>query len=142
MARYRVSALTAVGSTTLPIISLYGSTTVRPRLKELALFNTGLSPVQLKLIRLSTLGTATGLTEVADIAENPAPIAAAYGTHSGTAPTITAGDLYRMYLPSGGGIVLGFDEGIVIPAVANAGLGVVVSAGTGQICEAMLSWEE
>jgi hypothetical protein len=40
-------------------------------------------------------------------------------------------------------VVLTFpDEGIVIPATANAGLAVVVSAGTGQVCEATMVWRE
>jgi hypothetical protein len=145
MPRYMVSAITAAGSTTLPIISLYGGTTVRPRLVELAIFNTTAVAVSLKLVRVTTTGTqGTALTEMPQIFEDTAAIATAFNTHS-IAPTITTGDLYRFTLGAaiGSGVVLTFpDEGIVIPATANAGLAVVVSAGTGQVCEATMVWRE
>jgi hypothetical protein len=145
MPRYMVSALTGAGSTTLPIISLYGGTTVRPRLVELAIFNTTAVAVSLKLVRVTTTGTqGTALTEMPQIFEDTAAIATAFNTHS-IAPTITTGDLYRFTLGAaiGSGVVLTFpDEGVVIPATANAGLAVVVSAGTGQVCEATMVWRE
>ena len=145
MARYTVSALTTAGSTTLPIISLYGGTTVRPRLRELHLFNTTATAVQLKLVRLTTTGTqGTALTEMPLVPEDPAAVAAAFNTHS-VAPTITSGDLWRTQLGAaiGSGVIVTFpDQGIVIPATANNGLGVVVSTGTGQACEATLIWDE
>lgn len=146
MARYSVAALTTAGSTTLPIISLYGGTTVRPRLRELHLFNTTATAVSLKLVRVTTTGTqGTALTEVPMIQEDPAAIATAFNTHSG-APTITTGDLWRGVLGAaiGSGVILSFPDpgGLVIPPTANAGLAVVVSAGTGQAVEATLIWDE
>jgi|KBSMisStaDraftv2_1062788.scaffolds.fasta_scaffold817480_1 hypothetical protein len=145
MAKYRVSALTSAGSTTLPIISLYGGTTVRPRLRELHLFNTTTTAVSLKLVRVTTTGTqGAGLTEMQEIAEDTAAIATAFQTHT-VAPTITSGDLERVVLGAaiGSGVMLTFgDGGIVIPATANNGLAVVVSTGTGQVVEATLVWEE
>ena len=143
MARYAVAALTGAGSTVLPIISLYASASTRPRIRELALFNTGAAAVQLKLARLTTAGTTgTALTEMPLVPEDPPALAAAFNTHS-AGPTITAGDLYRLYLPAGGGTILTFpDQGLVIPMLANNGIGVVVSTGTGQICEATLIWDE
>jgi|SRR5881392_1921913 hypothetical protein len=145
MARYNASALTSAGSTTLPIISIYGGTTVRPRLRELALFNTTATQVQLKLVRLSTAGTrGSAITILPQVSEDTAAIATVYQTHT-VAPTITSGDLYRVVLGAaiGSGVVLTFPEGgIVIPATANAGLGVVVSTGTGQVVEATLTWDE
>jgi hypothetical protein len=145
VARYTVSALTTAGSTTLPIISLYGGTTVRPKLRELALFNTTATAVTLKLVRVTTTGTqGTALTEMPLISEDPAAIATAFNTHS-VAPTITAGDLYRIPLGAaiGSGVILTFpDPGINIPPTANAGLAVVVASGTGQACEVSMIWEE
>jgi hypothetical protein len=143
MARYSASCLTSAGSTTLPIMSLYGSTSVRPRLRELGVFNTTATAVSLKLIRVSTTGTqGTALTEMQDIPEDPVSVAQAFNTHT-VAPTITTGDIYRFFLPGNGGVILTFpDGGIVIPATANAGLAIVVSTGTGQVCEATLRWDE
>ena len=145
MARYTASAVTTAGSTTLPIISLYGGTTVRPKLRELAIFNTTATAVALKLVRVTSAGTqGTALTEMPLIPEDPAAVATAFNTHS-VAPTITTGDLYRFDLGAaiGSGVVLTFPEpGISIPATANNGLAVVVSSGTGQACDCTLIWDE
>jgi hypothetical protein len=146
MARYSVSALTTAGSTTLPIISLYGGTTVRPRVREVHLFNTTTTAVSLKLVRLTTAGTqGTALTEMPMIQEDPAALAQAFNTHS-VAPTITTGDIWRTVLGAavGSGVIVTFPDpgGLVIPMVANNGIGVVVSSGTGQAVEATLVWDE
>jgi hypothetical protein len=145
MPRYMVSALTTAGSTTLPIISLYGATTVRVKIREIALFNTTTTAVSLKIVRVTTAGTAgTALTEMPLIPEDPAALATAFNTHT-VAPTITTGDLYRVVLGAaiGSGVVLKFEQtGLGIPATANNGIAVVVSTGTGQACEATIIWEE
>jgi hypothetical protein len=145
VARYTASALTTAGSTTLPIISLYGGTTVRPKLREVHLFNTTTTAVFLKLVRVTTTGTqGTALTEMPLIPEDPAAVATAHNTHS-VAPTITTGDIWRGALGAavGSGVIITFPEpGLGIPATANNGLAVVVSTGTGQACEATLIWDE
>lgn len=144
MSRFTASAVTTAGSTTLPIISLYGGTTVLPRLRELHLFNTTSTAVFLKLVRVTTTGTqGTGLTEMAQDGVATA-LATAFNTHS-VGPTITSGDLWRGSLGAaiGSGVVLTWpDIGLVIPATANAGLAVVVSTGTGQAVDATLIWDE
>jgi hypothetical protein len=145
MARYTVSAVTTAGSTTLPIISLYGATTVRPRIAEIHLFNTTVTAVMLKVVRVSTAGTVgAALTEMPLVTEDPAALAAAFNTHS-VAPTITSGDLWRGSLGAaiGSGVILTFPgHGLVIPATANAGVAVVVSTGTGQAVDATIIWDE
>lgn len=145
MARYTASALTTAGSTTLPIISLYGGTTCRPVIREIHLFNTTATSVFLKVVRVSTTGTqGTALTEMPLVGEDVAAVATAFNTHSG-APTITSGDLWRGALGAaiGSGVILTFGgEGITIPATANAGVAVVVSTGTGQAVEATIIWDE
>jgi hypothetical protein len=146
MARYTVSAVTTAGSTTLPVISLYGGTTVRPRIREIHLFNTTATAVFLKVVRVSTTGTVgTALTEMSMVSEDPAAIATAFNTHS-VAPTITTGDLWRGSLGAaiGSGVILTFPDpgGLVIPPTANAGIAVVVSTGTGQAVDATIIWDE
>lgn len=145
MARYTVAAVTTAGSTTLPIISLYGGTTVRPRLREIHLFNTTTIAVNLKVVRVTTTGTqGTALTEMPLVPEDPAAIATAFNTHS-VAPTITTGDLWRGSLGAaiGSGVILTYpDQGLVIPATANNGIAVVVAAGTGQAVDATIIWDE
>jgi hypothetical protein len=146
MARYTVSAVTTAGSTTLPIISLYGGTTVRPRIREIHLFNTTTTAVFLKVVRVTTTGTqGTALTEVSMIQEDPAAIATAFNTHS-VAPTVTTGDIWRGSLGAaiGSGVILTFPDpgGLVIPPTANNGIAVIVSTGTGQAVDATIIWDE
>lgn len=144
MPRYIASTITGAGSTTLPIAALYGTSGVRAKVAEIHMFNTTATTVSLKLVRLTTTGTqGTALTEMPLIQEDQASIAQAFATHS-VAPTVTAGDLWRGVLGSaiGAGIILTFPSPIVIPNTANNGLGVLVSAGTGQICEVTFIWDE
>lgn len=144
MTRYTASTITGAGSSTLPVMSLYAGTTVRPHIREIHIFNTTATAVSLKIARLSTTGTqGTALTEMALVPEDRAAIATAFATHSG-APTITAGDLWRGVLGAaiGAGVILTFpEEGLVIDKVANAGVG-IVPTGTGQILECTIMWDE
>jgi hypothetical protein len=146
MARYTVSAVTTAGSTTLPLISLYGGTTVRPRIREIHLFNTTATAVFLKVVRVTTTGTVgTALTEMPLVFEDPAALTTGFNTHS-VAPTITTGDIWRGSLGAavGSGVILTFPDpgGLTIPMVANAGIAVVVSTGTGQAVDATIIWDE
>jgi hypothetical protein len=145
LARYTVSAVTTAGSTTLPIISLYGATTVRARVREVHLFNVSTTAVFLKIVRVTTTGTVgSALTEMPLVPEDPAALATAFNTHS-VAPTVTTGDLWRGSLgaATGSGVILTFpDQGLVIPATANNGIAVIVSTGTGQAVDATIIWDE
>lgn len=143
MAKFSAACLTTAGSSTLPISSIYGTTTVRPRLAELSVFNTTATAVSLRLVRVTTAGTrGTTLTTMPDIFEEPASVATAYNTHT-VAPTISTGDLYRFVLGAavGSGFVMTWPDGLVIPATANAGLA-LVPVGTGQACEVTWRWLE
>ena len=53
MARYSAGITTAAGSTTLPIISLYGIAAVNGRIVEIGVTNTTTTSVGLKIVRLS-----------------------------------------------------------------------------------------
>lgn len=145
MADYVAGGLTTAGSTTLPICALLGGTTVRPRITEIGVFNTTATAVALKLCRLSTAGTAGAtLTSAALRPEDPASIALLKNTYSSTAPTTT--DLgYRTVLGAaiGSGVVWTFGaDGLVVPATANAAIGILVENGTGQACQVYYCWYE
>lgn len=148
MARFSAGVLTTAGSTTLPIISLYGSASaVTPSIVEIGVFNTTSTAVALKLVRLTTTGTqGTNLTEAAVNPEvNPATaVATAWGTHSG-APTLGNDLGYRCVLGAavGSGFVWTFGaRGLSVTNAANAGIGVIVENGTGQACQAYIVWDE
>jgi hypothetical protein len=147
MARYSAGVLTSAGSTTLPIISLYGSASVTPSIVEIGVFNTTAVAVALKLVRLTTTGTqGTGLTEAPLNPEvNPVTaVAAAFGTHT-VAPTLGNDLGYRGVLGAaiGSGLIWTFGaRGLSVTVAANAGIGVIVENGTGQACQAYITWDE
>jgi len=146
MARYAAGVLTGAGSTTLPIFALTGGTTVRPQIVEIGVSNTVATAVALKLVRISTAGTpgSTATSNQVDNPEGAVSVALAKGTYTSTGPTIA--DLgYRCQLGAavGSGWVWTFGgSGLAVPAVANAGIGIVVENGTGQACQAYVVWTE
>ncbi len=62
------------------------------------------------------------------------------GTYTSTAPTqVIAGR--RWNVPAGSTVIDTFPDGLVVPATANAAIG-VIPTGTGQICEVTFIWSE
>lgn len=145
MARFAAGVLTGTGSITLPIFALTGGTTVRPHIVEIGVSNTTATAVALKLVRLSTAGTpgSTATSNQVTDPEGPASIALAKGTYTVTATMTDLG--YRCVLGAtiGSAFIWTFgDAGLVIPATANAGVGILVENGTGQACQAYAVWDE
>jgi hypothetical protein len=146
MARFSAGDRTGAGSTTLPIISLYGGATGGGKVREIGVFNTTTTAVSLKLIRLTNTGTqGNGLTEAKhELGSGPA-LCTAFDEHT-VDPTSGGIDLgYRAILgaAAGAGIIWTFgDAGLVIPADTTEGVGVIVATGTGQVCDAYIVWDE
>jgi hypothetical protein len=146
MARFSAGVRTGAGSTTLPIISLYGGATGGGKVREIGVFNTTTTAVVLSLMRLTNTGTqGAGLTEAKhELGSGPA-LCTAFTTHS-VDPTSGGIDLgYRAILgaAAGAGIIWTFgDAGIVIPADTTEGVAVIVATGTGQVCDAYIVWDE
>jgi len=146
MARYSAGCLTNAGSTTLPIISLYGAAAATGKLREIGLFNTTDTAVALKLVRITTAGTkGAALTNAKQDPDTPAASCAAFNTHSSTGPT-TGDDLgYRCVLGAakGSGVVWTFPgDGIHVALSATGAIGVIVENGTGQAVQAYIVWDE
>lgn len=147
MGRFSAGTRTGAGSTTLPIISLYsGGASNSPKIREISVTNTTTTALAIKLIRLTTAGTqGAGLTETAHSAVNAAAVATAFTTHT-VAPTL-GGDLgYNATLgaAAGSGVIwtFGGEDGLQIPAGTGNGVGVLIATGTGQVCDASITWEE
>lgn len=136
---------TGAGSTTLPIGSLYSIAGLRPVLREVHVFNTTATAVDVAVRILTSAGTqGTGQTELCEDNTSYTPVATAFDTHSSTGPTITTGNLRTAQLGAavGSGVMWTFGPaGIVIPAGTGNGIG-VVPLGTGQICYVQFVWDE
>ncbi len=146
MADFAAGGLTGAGSTTLPIASLVGSAAVLPRIREIGLYNTSTTTaVALKLVRLTTAGTpGTGLTEAPLNPNNPeAPVATAFLTYTGTAPTLGNDLGYRCVLGALSGTIWTWEDYVLcVDDAANAAVAVIVENGTGQACQFYVRWTE
>lgn len=144
MGRYSSGTLTGAGSTTLPILSLYGNTNKQGRVREIGITNTTSTAFAVKLVRLSTEGTrGTNLTEAYHDPQAASPNCVAFGTHSG-APTLGEDLGYRGSIGAavGAGVIWTFgDTGLATGASPN-GIGVIVENGTGQAAQAYVVWDE
>lgn len=145
MPRFSAGVKTGAGSTTLPIISLYSSASVGGKIREIGVFNTTTTAVDLKLVRLTTAGTqGTGLVEGKHDPDSPAASCTAFTTHTG-APTLGDDLGYRASLGAaiGSGVIWTFGEtGMRITVGTANGIGVIVENGTGQACQAYLVFDE
>jgi len=145
MPRYSTGALTTAGSTTLPLISIYSSAGVGPKLREVGLFNTTSTAVAVKLVRLTTAGTqGSGLTEAKYDPDSAAAACTAFNTHSG-APTLGDDLGYRAALGAavGAGVIWSFgDQGLRASTGTANGIGVIIENGTGQPLQAYIVWDE
>lgn len=145
MARYSAGAKTTAGSTTLPIISIYSSASVGGKIREIGVFNTTSTSVDIKLVRVTTTGTqGAGLTEAKYDPDSGTAQCGVFNTHSGN-PTLGDDLGYRASLGAavGAGVIWTFgDQGIRTPTGTANGVGVIVENGTGQPCQAYIVWDE
>ena len=145
MARYSAGVKTGAGSTTLPIISIYGIAGVGGKVREIGVFNTTNTAFDIKLVTLTSAGTqGAGQTETKHDPDSGAAQCTVFTTH--TAGTPVGADLgYRASLGAavGAGVIWTFgDTGLRFsPGTAN-GIGVVVENGTGQAAQAYIVWDE
>lgn len=147
MSSYTAGGLTGAGSTTLPLAALIGAANNRLKVFEIGIFNTTSTAVALKLCRLSTAGTpgsnlSTPNNET-DPEETATPTGVLKGTYSSTAPT-TADGGRRAILGAavGSAVIWTFPKGLIVPAVAAAGVGILVENGTGQAVQCYFAWDE
>ena len=150
MARFSAGDRTAAGSTTLPIMSVYSGAASTGTLREVGVFNTTATALEIFLSRLSTTGTqGAGLTEAPFNPKKPVAVCTAFTAHT-VAPTLGDDLGYRAVLGAavGSGVIWTFgDDGLVITLADSAelvttGIGILVENGTGQICQTYMVWDE
>jgi len=147
MARYTVGGVASIaGSSSLPIVSLYASAAVNPRLREVHFFNTtSTGGFVIALCRLSTTGTrGSALTPVAFDGTGVAASCTAYNGHTVAPTLVDLGLRKRMGAAVGDAVIWTFnnDVGITVGVGTGNGLGLYVPTGTGQICDYVLVWDE
>jgi hypothetical protein len=150
MARYSAGVKTGAGSTTLPIISLYGIANIGAAIREIGVTNTTATAVDIKVVRLTTTGTQGAALTAAKFSPTAAAASCtAKGTHT-VAPTLGDDCGYRASLGAaiGSGVIWTFGaNGLEVrnPTAGTTtadGIGVIVENGTGQACQAYITWDE
>ncbi|MGH9158186.1 MAG: hypothetical protein ACRD1K_20650 [Acidimicrobiales bacterium] len=124
---------------------MYAAAAVGAKIREIGVFNTTATAVDVKLVRLTTAGTqGAGLTEAEHDPDGAAAACTAFTTHTG-APTLGDDLGYRASLGAaiGSGVIWTFgDQGLRIPVGTGNGIGVIIEVGTGQACQAYIVWDE
>lgn len=136
---------TGAGSTTLPVGALVAAAATGGSVVEIGAFNTTVTPVAIKLARLTTAGTpGSGLVEAEHVPAGNTAQCTAYDTYTSTGPTLI--DLgYRAVLGAaiGAGVIWTFgDKGLMIPVAVTEGIGIVAATGAGQILDWYVVWDE
>jgi hypothetical protein len=144
MARFAVSGrATIVGTSALPLVSLYATATVAPKVLEVGIWNTTGTSVTVAVVRLTTAGTqGAGLTEVSEDEPDHPAVATAFAGHT-VGPTI-GGELRRTTLAGtiGAGVIWVPSTFWRINAGTANGIGLIVPTGTGQTLDYSIAWAE
>lgn len=145
MSRFAVAGRsTVVGTAARSIASLYATTTVRPRVVEIGVFNTSSTAVAVAVARMTTAtNVGAGLTEVALDDTSHVAIATAFAGHTGDGGV--GGVIRQASLGAavGSGIIFTFgDNGVVIPNSTADGIGIICPTGTGQTLDYYIEWIE
>lgn len=145
MARYSAGMTAAgAGTTVRPVIALLATAAVRPKVREIGIFNTTAVSAVYELVQF-TGGTA-GATITAfdhDLGVLATPTCLAKQLWTADAGTIVKTG-YRIQLGGaiGSGGIFTFGDNGISPALgATIGIGLVPAA-TGQVCEVYIVWDE
>jgi hypothetical protein len=136
---------TGAGSATLPMASLYASSTGGLWVVEIGVTNTTVTDFEVSLKRVTSAGTQ-GTSQTVVYEENDANFTAkgdARDTHT-VAPTLVNGELRRAYVGAskGSGVIWTFGgRGLFVPSGVANGIVLMPIVGTGQICDVYFSWD-
>lgn len=149
MARFSAGARTTAGTTARPMMSIYSAAASTGTLREVGVFNTTATAVEIGISRLSTTGIqGASITSVSFNVKKPPALCTAFTTHTADATATITG--YRAVLGAavGSGVIWTFgDDGLTIGILDAAelvtnGIGVILLTGIGQICQTYMVWDE
>jgi len=142
MARCTVAGRTSAVPTAARGPSVYATTGVKPRIKEIGVFNTTTTACAVGVARASATGTqGAGLTEVCLDDDSHSIITTGFNTH--TADATVGGTIRQASLGAaiGSGVIWTFDD-LVLDNATTAGIVIICPTGTGQHVDFYIDWEE
>lgn len=144
MARFAVATRTSAIPTTVRGPSLYATTTVRPQIREIGVFNTTATAVAVAIVRASATGTqGAGLTEVCTSDDSNVAIATGFNTHTADATVGSAVKQASLGAAIGSGLIWTWDPGeFIIDNLTTAGVVITCPTGTAQHLDFYINWTE
>ena len=149
MPRFTAGVRTTAGTTARPMMSIYSGAASTGTIREIGVFNTTATAVEVGVCRMSDTGTqGASITVVSFNPKRPVAVCTAFTTHTADATNTSLG--YRAVLGAaiGSGVIWTFgDDGLVIGILdavelASNGVGVILATGTGQVCQTYMIWDE
>lgn len=139
------SRATVVGTNARAILSLYGTTGVIAKIREIGVFNTTTTAVAIAVARMTNAtNVGAGLAEnLVSASAGPAATATIFAGHTGDGGV--GGIIRQASLGAaiGSGVIFTFGgNGLVINNATADGVGIIIPTGTGQICDVYIEWEE
>lgn len=142
MARIAVAGRTSAVPTTVRGPSLYATTAVRPKIKEIGVFNTTTTACAVAIVRASATGTqGAGLTEVDMSDPTHAVVATAFNTHTADATVGSPVRQASLGAAIGAGVIFTFAD-FEVDSATTSGIVIICPTGTGQHLDFYFEWEE
>jgi esterase/lipase superfamily enzyme len=144
MARCAVANRTAAIPTTVRGPSVYATAAIKPRIREIGVWNTTTTAVAVAIVRASTTGTqGTGLTEVCEDDDVHTVIATGFQTHTADATVGAAIRQASLGAQIGAGVIFTWPEyGLVLDNATGAGIVITCPTGTAQHLDFYIAWDE
>jgi hypothetical protein len=144
MARCAVATRTSAVPTTVRGPSVYATTGVKPRIREIGVFNTTATACAVAINRASATGTqGAALTEVCLDDDVHTIVATGFNTHTADATVGSAVRQASLGAAVGSGVIFTFGNGgLVLDNATTAGIVITCPTGTGQHLDFYIEWDE
>ena len=149
MSTYSAVFKGAAGTNLLPFAGIRSGSTGHIIVREIKVFNQGSLSAIIRVARITTVGTSTGLTAKEHNEGGPPPLGTAVHTYTSTGPTIEAGDvdIGMVGAAVGSGFhytYYGEGRGLYIPLAASSAVGIVLveDVDTANTYSGAFVWEE
>lgn len=144
MAYCSVANRTSAIPTTVRGPSLYATTAVRPRIRQIGVWNTTANAVAVAVVRATSAGTqGAGLTEVCTSDDSAAIVATAFNTHTADPAVGAAIRQASLGAAIGSGVIWTFEDAeLAIDNLTTAGIVITCPTGTAQHLDFYIAWRE
>lgn len=142
MALCSVSGRTDAVPTSTRGPSVYATTGVKPRIRQIGVFNTTGTACAVAVVRATATGTqGTALTEVCETDDVHTVVATGFNTHTANATVGAPVRQATLGAVVGSGVIFTFED-LVLDNATTAGIVVICPTGTGQHLDFWIEWEE